>query len=86
MRKTEKQKMLGEDMYNPLDPELVKERLKARILFQEINLLSDNEKPKRDDLFYKLLQNADEGLWIEPPFYCDYGYNIKAGKKSFYEF
>ena len=83
---TEKEKMLSEKMYDPLDPELVEERRKARILFQEINLLNDNEKQKRDKLFYTLLQNAEEGLWIEPPFYCDYGYNIKAGKNLFMNF
>ena len=83
---TEKEKMLSEKMYDPLDPVLVEERRKARILFHEINLLNDNEKQKRDKLFYTLLQNVGEGLWIEPPFYCDYGYNIKAGKNLFMNF
>lgn len=83
---TEKEKMLAEEMYNPIDSQLVDERLKARLLFQEINLLNDNEKQKRDKLFYNLLQNVGEGLWIEPPFYCDYGYNIKAGKNLFMNF
>lgn len=83
---TEKEKMLGEKMYDPMDPELVEERLKARLLFQEINQLNDKDKQKRDTLFYKLLKNAKEGLWIEPPFYCDYGYNIKAGKNLFMNF
>ncbi|NNL15630.1 MAG: sugar O-acetyltransferase [Flavobacteriaceae bacterium] len=83
---TEKEKMLSGEMYDPMDSKLVKERLKARLLFQEINNIKDNEKEKRDTLFYKLLKNAKEGLWIEPPFYCDYGYNIKAGKNVFMNF
>ena len=83
---TEKEKMLSGEMYNPLDQELTKDRLKARLLFQEINLLNDNDKEKRNKLCYDLLQNVEEGLWIEPPFYCDYGYNIKAGKNLFMNF
>jgi len=83
---TEKEKMLSGNMYNPMDPQLVEDRLKARLLFQEINHIKDDEKEKRDSLFYKLLKNAKIGLWIEPPFYCDYGYNIKAGKNVFMNF
>ena len=83
---TEKDKMLSGEMYNPMDPQLVEDRLKARILFQEINQINDGSKVERDATFYKLINNAKEGLWIEPPFYCDYGYNIKAGKNVFMNF
>ena len=83
---TEKEKMLSGKMYDPMDSTLVKERLKARLLFQEINQLSDQEKPSRNKLLYTLLKNTGEGLWVEPPFYCDYGYNIKAGKNLFMNF
>lgn len=83
---TEKEKMLSGEMYNPMDSQLVEDRLKARLLFQEINRIDDNDKINRDATFYKLLKHAKEGLWIEPPFYCDYGYNIKAGKNVFMNF
>jgi len=83
---TEKEKMLAGKMYDPMDPQLVEERFNARMLFQEINLLNENNKQKRDKLFYKLLIEAKHNLFIEPPFYCDYGYNIKAGKNVFINF
>lgn len=83
---TEKEKMLSGEMYDPMDPELVEDRLNARLLFQEINQIKDTKKGKRDAIFYKLLRNVEEGLWVEPPFYCDYGYNIKAGKNLFLNF
>ena len=83
---TEKEKMLSGEMYDPMDPELNKGRNRARILFQEINKMSDDLKPKRDKLFYELIGSAGEGLWIEPPFYCDYGYNIKLGTQVFMNF
>lgn len=83
---TEKEKMLAGEMYDPMDPELVDGRLNARLLFQKINLIQDDEKPRRDTLFYELMGEAGPDLWIEPPFYCDYGYNIKLGKQVFMNF
>lgn len=82
---TEKEKMLAGLMYDPMDPQLAKDRLEARKIFQKINLIKEDNKKERDILFYKLI-NAQEGLWVEPPFYCDYGYNIKAGKNLFMNF
>jgi len=82
----EKTKMLAGDLYNPNDPVLISERHKARLLFQEINAMTDDNKKERNKLFYKLMPNAGKGLWIEPPFYCDYGYNIQTGKNVFFNF
>ena len=53
---SEKEKMLAGEMYDPMDPVLVKDRHEARLLFQEINQLSDAEKPKRDSLFNSLIK------------------------------
>ena len=83
---TEKQKMLAGEMYDPMDPVLVKERLEARLKFQAINAITDDKKPERDQRFYELMGKAGKGLWIEPPFYCDYGYNIKLGNSVFMNF
>jgi maltose O-acetyltransferase len=83
---TEKSKMLSGELYNPNDPVLVAERRQARLLFQRINQLSDNDKKIRNKLIYELLVNAGKGLWLEPPFFCDYGYNIHTGKNVFFNF
>lgn len=83
---TEKQKMLSGAMYNALDAELCKERLQARLLFQRINTMPDTLKTERDELFYSLFGKAGKGLWVEPPFYCDYGYNIQVGEHVFMNF
>ena len=83
---TEKEKMLSGAMYNAADKELVKERKLCRILLHEINALDETAKKERDQLVRKLLKNAGKGLWIEPPFYCDYGYNIITGKNVFFNF
>ncbi len=83
---TEKQKMLAGEMYDPLDPVLVEDRHAARIGFQKINALSDEYKDSRQALLKELLSNSGNGLWIEPPFYCDYGYNITLGDNVFMNF
>lgn len=80
---TEKEKMLSGNMYLPNDPILLEERHRARLMFQEINSLNDTEKEKRLTLFYSLLGQAGKNLYIEPPFFCDYGYNIIAGENVF---
>ena len=83
---TEKEKMIAGQMYDAKDPELTADRERARLLFQQINQMNELEKTERDLLFYELLGHAGEHLWIDPPFYCDYGYNIHAGDHFFMNF
>lgn len=79
---TEKEKMLAGLMYKPSDPELEAARYRARMLFQKANALTEESKAERDILFNQLI-DAEDNLRIEPPFQCDYGFNIKAGKNFF---
>jgi len=83
---TEKEKMLAGEMYNPLDPTLVLERENARLIFQEFNKMDDSQKKDRNNLLKKLFGKQGKNLWIEPPFYCDYGYNIEVGYNVFFNF
>ena len=80
---TEKEKMLTGQLYDSSDPVLVAERHRARLLFQKFNSMGDEAKEQRDNLMYELIGKAGEDLFIEPPFYCDYGYNIEVGDKFF---
>lgn len=83
---TEKDKMLSGELYDATDPQLVIERHNARMLFQQINQMTDENKDERNELFYKLFGKAGRDLWIEPPFFCDYGSNISLGEKVFMNF
>ncbi|MCV9388279.1 sugar O-acetyltransferase [Reichenbachiella ulvae] len=83
---TEKEKMLSGQLYDASDTELEAERHCARLIFQDINTMGDAKKEMRNKLFYKLFGKAGKGLWVEPPFYCDYGYNIEVGEKVFMNF
>jgi maltose O-acetyltransferase len=83
---TEKAKMLSGMPYDASDSELSVERDRCRTLFQKINQTTENQKDVRNKLCYDLLGEAGKGLWIEPPFYCDYGYNIRVGSNVFMNF
>lgn len=78
--------MLAGELYNPLDEQLSTERLNARLLLAALNETREDETAERSSLLRELLPNAGEGLWLQPPFYCDYGYNIKLGEKVFFNF
>lgn len=83
---SEKQKMLAGQLYNALDPQLVEERRRARDLLKELNDSRDGEQEKRAEIISQLFASVGDEVWIEPPFYCDYGSNIFLGKKVFFNF
>lgn len=84
--KTEKQKMISGELYDPLDEELAKERLQTRLLIKALNENGEDEEEKRKEILKKLIPDTGEGLWLQPPFYCDYGSNIHVGDKVFFNF
>ena len=84
--KTEKEKMLAGELYDALDPELVKDRLQTRLLIKRLNDSREDETDERIQVLKALIPNAGPGLWMQPPFYCDYGYNMQLGEKIFFNF
>jgi maltose O-acetyltransferase len=86
LMKSEKEKMLNGELYNATDPQLSAERRQARLLFKQLNDSSDEQVELRQQILKELIGKAGEGLWIEPPFYCDYGSNITVGDKVFFNF
>jgi len=83
--KTEKQKMLAGELYDPLDAELCAERQRARDLCQALNATREEQKDERARILKELL-GQETDAWIQPPFFCDYGTNISVGTKVFFNF
>ena len=83
---TEKQKMVAGDLYDALDPQLVEERLQARKLLQAFNGTFAGDEEHRKEIASKLFGAVGKNIWIEPPFYCDYGSNIILGDKVYFNF
>jgi maltose O-acetyltransferase len=83
---TEKEKMLAGELYDALDRELADDRTRTRLLIKELNDSREDEVDVRNRILAHLLPKAGHGLWLQPPFYCDYGYNIIMGEKVFFNF
>ncbi|MBN3518912.1 sugar O-acetyltransferase [Algoriphagus lutimaris] len=83
---TEKEKMLAGEWYLAADPELVRERMHARKLLKKLNDSAPEDPEFRVQLVRELLGKAGKNIWIEPPFFCDYGYNIEVGDDCFFNF
>ncbi len=84
--KSEKQKMLSGALYNALDKELTQDRLQARLLLKELNDSREDQGPKRREVLKQLIPNKGKNVYIQPPFYCDYGYNMNIGKNVYFNF
>ena len=84
--KSEKEKMLAGELYDALDQQLSDERIKARLHLQQLNNAAADDTATMIAASRALLPNAGAELWIQPPFYCDYGYNIETGDKVFFNF
>jgi maltose O-acetyltransferase len=83
--KTEIQKMMAGELYEPLDVELCTKRQRARDLCQALNATREDEKEQRAMIISALLGRSTD-IWIQPPFFCDYGWNILVGEKVFFNF
>lgn len=83
---TEKEKMLAGEWYLAADPTLSQERMHARKLLKKLNDSAPEETELRLQVVRELLGKAGKNVWIEPPFFCDYGYNIEVGDDCFFNF
>ena len=84
-RMTEKQKMLAGQYYNAFDKDLLRDRERANSLCKKLNDLQDGSQLERVKILKNLFQ-TDKDCWIESPFRCDYGYNIKIGDNFYANF
>ena len=83
--KSEKEKMLAGELYDPLDPQLCRERDLCRDLCLLLNATREDQKEERQRLLAELF-GKETDAWVQPPFFCDYGKNIVLGAKVFFNF
>jgi len=84
--KTEKEKMIAGELYNPADPELVKDRIEARRKVRIYNQTLETEGEKRTELLKDLLGSTGENIYMEPTIRFDYGYNTYVGENFYANF
>ena len=82
---TEKEKMIAGKVYNSQDSELVAALNKSKTLCRQYNNLDFSNVAARKVIIDELLQEEhNDGYCVfTPPFWCDYGFNVKVGK-NFY--
>lgn len=75
--------MLGGEPYNTRDPELLSLAHRARRLLAEFAAAPSTDGEKRQGVLAELLGGVGDGVWIEPPFFCDYGKHVFLGENTF---
>lgn len=84
--RTEREKMLAGELYDPFDPELVIGRERARDLCQDLNATRESQTEERRRILTELFGTGGDSVWMQPPFYCDYGSNIHLGTRVYFNF
>jgi maltose O-acetyltransferase len=78
--------MLAGELYDPFDPELVTARARARDLCQALNATREAQQDERREFRRALFAAGGDTVWMQPPFFCDYGSNIELGERVFFNF
>jgi maltose O-acetyltransferase len=78
--------MLAGELYLPNDPELVADRDAAARWMARYDATLATDASALHALLRERFAEVGDNVWIRPPFFCDYGYNIRMGRGSFMNF
>ena len=78
--------MLAGQIYDACNPELLEELNAVKVLCQQYNNLLPTDFAARNQMLQQMLGQADADTFINQPFYCDYGKQIRVGKRFFANF
>ena len=81
---TEKEKMHAGENYSSIAKELIQDRITTKKILHKINVSEFWMNKNTRKLIAELLPNTKNVVHIEPPFHCDYGYNIECGENVFF--
>jgi maltose O-acetyltransferase len=85
LNKTEKQKMLAGELYR-VDAELAADQAATKAWLVRYNASLAQPVSERHQILSERFAHVGDGAVIRPPFFCDYGYNIRLGKGVFLNF
>lgn len=84
--RTTRERMLNGELYIADDSELSQMSKRNRKLTRAFNETTEEEPEKRESLLRELLGKAGKNVYIEPPFYSDYGTHISVGDHFYANF
>ena len=82
--KTEKEKMMAGERYHSEDADLKKVRRKAKNLLHRLNITEYRITKNARLILSELIPNVGKNFYVEPPFFCDYGFNISCGENVYF--
>ncbi len=85
-QRSQYERMLAGDPYIADDPRLDADRRRAERLMEEFNRSAADAPRERRRILMDLLGAFGEDAAIRPPLYCDYGYQIRVGARTFVNF
>jgi maltose O-acetyltransferase len=85
-RRSQRERMLAGDPYIAADPELQQLQKRAMRLIEQYNRTSVDAPELRRQILSDLLGHIGEGVEVRPPFFCDYGLQIRIGNRTFVNF
>lgn len=80
---TQKERMLQGLPYKAWLDGLEEEREACKQKIYQLNTLPPAERDRIPKLLKALFGKTGEEVWLEPPFHCDYGWNIEVGDHFF---
>jgi maltose O-acetyltransferase len=83
---SERRKMSAGELYDPMDPELAAGRDRARELCLALLATRPAQQGERRRLLRQLFAAGGDSVVLEPPFFCDYGFNVELGERVFFNF
>jgi len=83
---SEKERMLAGELYRPDDPEIKADAAATKAWLARFNASLAASPRDRRALLMERLAEVGEGAVIRPPFFCDYGFNIRLGANVFLNF
>lgn len=86
MTYSHRERMLRGEPYLPHDAQLAAERRSCRLLLERLNATSADDEPTLARTLGDLLGSIADTAMVTPPLWCDYGYPITIGARSFLNF
>jgi maltose O-acetyltransferase len=65
------------------DDAVFTQQIQTRKIVQELNTADSSDFELLGSIIKRLIPDSAEGIFINPPFHCDYGFHIKTGKNLF---
>lgn len=84
--RTHYERMLAGEPYISDDPQIIADQRRAMRLTDRFNRSAADNPRLRRQILTELLGGLGEDVEIRPPLYCDYGYQISIGARTFVNF